>query len=111
MVEDEWGSDSSVQMMRQVFREMEQAQSAFFKRLDISSLDRRISNWRRPARLLFEKAWIEANRSGVDVTAKRAGSIYLFCLANRMQREGVDIPDGTLPCDADIEKFVRKVIP
>ncbi len=111
MAVDEWGSDPSVQMMRQVFGELEQAQSAFFRRLGIPSMDQRIRNWRRPARILFEKAWTEADRSGVNVTAKRAGFIYLFCLANRMEREGVDIPDGALPIDPDIEKAVRKVIP
>lgn len=107
----DWGSDPTVLMMRRVFREMEMAQWAFLSRLGISALDQRLPNWRRSARVLFEKTWAEADRTGLSITDESAGSIYLHCLANRMVRDGVDIPDGTLPNDPEIEKAVRKVIP
>lgn len=106
---DDWGRDPAVQMMRRVFREMERTQRELLSRLGVSALDQRLRNWRRPARILFEKAWAEANRMGMSVTEKRAASIYLRCLANRMERDGVDIPDGALPSDPEIEKVVREV--
>lgn len=108
---DDWGSDPTVLMMRRVFGEMERAQFEFLNRLGISALDQRLRTWRRPARILFEKVWAEANRTGLSVTDKRAGSIYLHCLASRMTRDGVDIPDGALPNDPEIEKAVGKVLP
>lgn len=108
---DDWGRDPTVQMMRRVFHEMEKAQSNLLSLLGISELDQRLRNWRGPARILFEKAWVEARRMGMSITEERAGSIYLHCLASRMERDGVDIPEGTLPDDPDIEEAVRKVSP
>ncbi len=108
---DEWGKDPTVLMMRRVFKEMENAQWAFLGRVGVSALDGRLANWRRTARILFEKAWAEANRLGLNIAEKRAGSIYIHCLGGRMARDGIDIPDGSLPDDPEIEKAVRKVTP
>ena len=108
---DDWGRDPAVIMMRQVFKAMEAAQSAFLKHTGISPLDPRLGTWRQPARSLFEKTWLEARRRGIDVTAETAAVIFVHCLANRIMRDGYEVSDDALPDDPEIEKVVREVMP
>lgn len=108
---DDWGQDPAVKMMRQVFKAMEAAQSAFLKRVGTSPLDPRLGTWRQPARVLFEKAWAEASRRGIELTPERAAVIFVRCLASRMMRDGYEVSDAGLPDDPEIDKVVRVVIP
>ena len=108
---DQWGRDPNVQIMRRVFSRMETAHRRLLEQLGIPSHDMRLKNWRRQARALFEKAWSEASGRGIPVGEERAPVIYLYCLAGRMARDGLDVPAHMLPRDPEIERVVREVSP
>lgn len=108
---DDWARDPSVQIMRRVFSNMERVQSEFMKKLGISGFDQRLRNWRHQARALFERSQVEANRMGIHIDENSAAVIYLYCFANRLMRSGVDVPEGVLPHNPEINTLVGKVAP
>lgn len=106
---DEWGKDSSVQIMRKVFKGMEKAQHELLKRLDIIPYDLRIRRWRDQALALFERAWGVANRMGITMDEHTASAVYVHCLAKIMGAERINIPADILPGAKSVERIFKEV--
>ena len=106
---DEWGRDPSVQIMRKVFKEMENAQHELLKRLDITSYDPRIRWWREQALAFFEKACGVSNRIGITMDEHTASLVYVHCLAKVMSAERINIPPGILPEAKSVERIFKEV--
>ncbi len=111
MIEDEWGRDPNVQMMRGVFRTMEDAQKKVLDRLGIPPFDPRLRRWREIALGLWERCWGRMVQSGAGGPGEGAASLYVHCLSRVMAREGVEIPEVMLPNDNEVKKLVREVLP
>lgn len=110
-MDDRWGRDPNVQVMRRVFARLETAQWKILDRLKISGQDMRLRHWRRETRALFDKAWAQAAGRGIPVSGERVTSLYLYCLVLRMAGDGVDVSDAVLPRDPEIEEIMREVMP
>lgn len=108
---DEWGHDPSVERMRRVFQAMEEAQEAFLREIGLSTLDVRLRRARENARSCFERVWPLALERGVTVGEKRAGLLYLHCLARALRTAGVRVPDKASLADESISRFLREVLP
>ena len=108
---DEWGRDPSVQVMRRVFAAMEAAQKEFIKNLGVSPYDHRLRRWRERARAAFDASWARTARSGVELSEREAGAIYVHCLGKIMTTEGMDAPPETLPQSEKLKKILREVFP
>jgi hypothetical protein len=106
---DEWGKDSSVQIMRTVFKSMEKAQQTFLSRLGISLYDLRIRKWREKSLALFDQAWRVANRIGISMDATMASEMYLHCLAKIIASEGHEIPEGIVPEGKEVERLFEEM--
>jgi hypothetical protein len=106
---DEWGKDPSVQVMRKVFKGMENAQHELLKRLDIIPYDLRIRRWREQALALFERACGVANRMGITIDEHTASLVYVHCLAKIMGAERINIPAGILPEARSVERIFKEV--
>jgi hypothetical protein len=106
---DEWGKDPSVQIMRRVFKGMENAQHELLKRLDIIPYDPRIRRWRDQALALFERAWGVANRMGITMDEHTASAVYVHCLAKIMGAERINIPADILPEAKSVERIFKEV--
>jgi len=109
-VDDDWGRDPSVQMMRQVFSRMEVVQEEFLKHLNIAPLDARLRHWRETALGCFERAWVYATRRAIHFEEEKAAAVYIHCLARGMALEGINIPPGALPQDQDIEMLLTEAL-
>jgi hypothetical protein len=107
---DDWGKDPAVRAMRKVFKEMEDSQGIFFRRLGIGHYDTRIRHWRETALVQFERAFSHASRAGVLTNEKTASEIYLHCLARIMRSEGIDIQDAFLPDSIGIEEILKEAL-
>ncbi len=88
---------------------MEADQSVFLDALGIRAFDPRLRPWRREALVLLERSWAEARRGGIPLDEERAGTLYLYCLAERLNRSGLDVSKGRLPVDPEVENLFRKV--
>jgi hypothetical protein len=106
---DEWGKDPSVQFMRKVFKEMENAQHELLKRLNITPYDPRIRRWREQALALFERAWGVANWMGIAMDENTASALYAHCLAKIMGAERINISAGILPEARSLERIFKEV--
>jgi hypothetical protein len=106
---DEWGKDPSVQILRRVFKGMEEAQHELLKRLDITPYDRRIRRWREQALALFERAWGAANRMDITMDEHTASLVYVHCLAKIISAERINIPPGILLEVKSIERIFKEV--
>lgn len=113
MVEDEWGRDPAVRMMRAVFRTMEEAQKGMLGALGIGPFDPRLRRWREIALGLWERCWGRMARSGAGAQdqEQKAAGLYLACLSRVLSRDGVSVPVGLLPKDEEINKLMREVLP
>jgi len=109
VVDDEWGQDPSVRMMRQIFGRMETVQQEFFKHLNISVFDTRLRSWRRSALTCFEQSWAMAAGNGVKMGDDVAGVIYIHCLARAMEKDGEKVAPDMLPDDERITKLMEEV--
>ena len=110
-MEDEWGRDPAVRMMRAVFRAMEEAQKGMLGALGIGSFDPRLRRWREIALGLWERCWGRMARSRVQNSEEKAAALYLACLSRVLARDGVEVPAGLLPRDEEIERVMREVLP
>ena len=106
---DEWGKDPSVQVMRKVFKGMENAQHELLKRLDIIPYDLRIRRWREQALALFQRACGVASRMGITIDEHTASLVYVHCLAKIMGAERINIPAGILPEARSVERIFKEV--
>jgi len=109
VVDDEWGQDPSVRMMRQVFGRMETAQQEFLKRLNVSFFDARLKSWRKSALSCFEQSWARAAGNGMKMGEDAAEVIYIHCLAHAMGKDNEKIPPDILPGDKWIKKVIEEV--
>jgi len=107
---DDWGRDPSVEMMRRVFSRMEVVQEEFLKHLNIAPLDARLGHWRQTALGCFERSWVYAARRGIHFEEEKAAAVYIHCLAQAMVLEGINIPQGALPQDQDIEMLLTEAL-
>jgi hypothetical protein len=107
---DEWERDPSIQIMRRVFRAMEDAQAQLLRRLGINPYDIRVREWREKALELFERAWMTANRMGMNMDEGTASALYVRGLAKIMSSDGVEIPSGILPAEEEVEKIFMEIL-
>jgi hypothetical protein len=106
---DEWGRHPSVQVMRRVFKGMEKSLEEILERLDISPYDHRIRRWMEKALAKFEISWGAANQSGVVMNENIAPAVYAHCLVKVIGSEGVEIPEGILSAEKEVEKLIDEV--
>ena len=107
---DEWGHDPSVRLMREVFKGMEIAQKEFLAGLHILPFDERLRPCREMARRLFERSWALAARQGRGISEEEAGLLYVHCLARTLRSQGFDVPTGILPDEERIASLLREVL-
>lgn len=107
---DEWGKDPSVQIMRKVFKAMENAQHALLSQLDISPYDLRIRKWREKSLALFEQAWAAANRIGISMDESMASAVYVHCLVKVIDSEGHAVPRDIAPKGKDVAWLFKEVL-
>lgn len=110
-IQDDWGRDPSVQSMRRIFAYLEMAQKELLERLNISSFDARLRQWREEAQVLFEKTWPLASQRGIVVTEDDTAFLYLHCLARVLRLSGVEVPSKALPTDEKIFRFLNERLP
>ena len=108
---DEWGRDPTVRAMRRVFAAMEKEQKEFINNLGLSPLDPRMRRWRERALAAFDASWARNARTGVQLSETEAGALYVHCLGNIMNREGIDVPAEILPRSEKLQKILREVFP
>ena len=108
---DEWGRDPTVRAMRRVFAAMEKEQKEFINNLGLSPLDPRMRRWRERALAAFDASWARNARTGVQLSETETGALYVHCLGNIMNREGVDVPAEILPRSEKLQKILREVFP
>ena len=107
---DDFGHDPSVQMMRKIFSSMEKAQWDMLEKMKISAFDDRLRSIRKTALNLFEKAFPLAVSKGMDLDEKTSAVLYVFCLAQSIKPVGIDVPDIFLPDDKPIEELVTEAL-
>jgi len=105
---DEWDHDPSVQMMRQLFSQMERAQERLLRDLDISPFDQRLRDGREHARDLFERARPRAGRKGIVADGKDAASLYIQCLAHALSERGIEVPDEVLQKNGKVVRILKE---
>ena len=105
---DDWGNDPAVQMMRQVFRQMENSQDELLRHLGISPHNPGLRSWREKALELFERSWRESTNRGSSQTVDNAATVYRHCLAMAMAMDGVEITPPALCDDEDINRLIRE---
>ncbi|MBP1739046.1 MAG: uncharacterized protein H6Q48_1339 [Deltaproteobacteria bacterium] len=108
---DEWGIDPTVRAMRRVFAAMEKEQKEFINNLGLSPLDPRMRRWRERALAAFDASWARNARTGVQLSETETGALYVHCLGNIMNREGIDVPAEILPRSEKLQKILREVFP
>jgi len=108
---DEWGRDPTVRAMRRVFAAMEKEQKEFINNLGLSPLDPRMRRWRERALAAFDASWARNARTGVQLSETETGALYVHCLGNIMNREGIDVPAEILPRSEKLQKILREVFP
>ena len=105
-LQDDWGHDPSVQMMRRVFAGMERAQKELLMGLKLSPLDGRLRRVRESALDLFEQAWPRAQRKGLTQAEEDAVALYLHCLVAMLTRARIEVPPGSFPENQKIVDFL-----
>ena len=108
MASDEWGRDPAVQTMRKVFRQMELAQGELLEAVGISIWDPRLRRWREVSLAVFERAWANAARRGIDLREDQTSALYAHCLSRTMMREGIGASDSR-QSDETIKRLVEEV--
>jgi len=111
LVENEWGRDPGVRMMRAVFNAMEEAQNRMLEALAIGPMDPRLRRWREVSLGLWERCWGSMVHSGAQDAHEKASGLYLACLSRVLGRDGVAVPEGLIPKDGEVEKVMREVLP
>ena len=104
---DEWRRDPSVQIMRKVFRAMENAQAQLLQELGINAYDLRIRGWREKALSLFEQAWVTANRMGMNMNESLASALYAHGLARIMDSDGINVHTKHLQTGEEVERIFK----
>ena len=106
---DEWGQDPAVQAMRSIFQGMEAFLEEILERLAISPYEYRIRGWLEQALTKFERSWGVARQMGISINEEMAPVVYAHCLAKIMGSQGVEIPEGMLPEEKQIQNLIHEV--
>lgn len=107
---DEWGRDPSVRAMRGIFKTMEDSVDDLLTQLNISPLDHRVRGWLEQALAGFERAWAEANRSGIRMDETMATAIYVHCLVKVIGAEGIKVPERVYAADKVLERELDSIL-
>jgi hypothetical protein len=97
MEEDRWGKDPSVQSMRRVFAAIEERQERLLQGAAVSSMDRRLGQWRKMVLHLFEQRWADSVRAGVSPSEADLVDLYAYCLTKVLETKGIAVPDDLSP--------------
>lgn len=89
MEEDEWGKDPSVRAMRRIFASIETGQTALLAEAGLKPMDRRLGRWRKAALENFERRWAASARQGISLDEKEITDLYLYCLEEVLQADGI----------------------
>jgi hypothetical protein len=108
MEEDTWGRDPSVRSMRRVFAAIEAGQERLLKVAEIGPLNQRLGPWRKMALHTFEKVWVESVRSGANLYEKDIADLYVYCLANVLEKDCVAVPSGLLAANPAVKRLVEE---
>jgi len=107
---DEWGRDPSVQLMRKVFKAMEQSLEKIREKLNIAPCDQRIRPWLEKTLVQFERSWVIASQLGIAMDEKTASALYAACLVKVIGSEGIQIPESILAEHKAAEGLIREVL-
>lgn len=105
---DDWGSDSSVRAMRNLFSRMEAAQNEFIERLRLSPFDGRLRYCREEARILFERTISSNSARAGGFDDEESSLLYILCLSCAMDRSGIRVPAGTFPENGRLSKLMKE---
>jgi hypothetical protein len=111
MREDTWGRDPEVQMLRRIFRKIENAQTEILTVSGLSGFDERLRNWRRKALVHFERVWNRAVRSGVLMKEDEVAALYVVCLSRVIADGGVPLPASPYEKKQKIERLLKAEFP
>jgi hypothetical protein len=106
MEEDRWGKDPLVQSMRRVFAAIEDRQERLLKGAAVSSMDRRLGQWRKMALHLFEQKWADSVRAGVNLSDADLVDSYAYCLTKVLETKGIVVPDDLRPPGTVADRLV-----
>jgi hypothetical protein len=87
MMADEFGGDPAVQMMRRVFKGMEEAQARFIESAGFSPFDERLREVRESVLRAFEQAWAERAGQDASLTEKDYAHVYEACFQRVLERK------------------------
>ena len=108
---DEWALDPSVRVMRRVFERIEAAQENLLRHLSISPFDTRLRSWRETALKFFEKSWVQAKKYGIDLEKKQAAALYVHCLIQALNMNGIKVAREAFPYDEKITMLLKETLP
>ena len=107
---DTWGADPEVRRMRGIFAEIEKAQGDLLQGLKVSPSDYRLRRVREAALMLFEKAWMRAQQSGVVGNDAEIGILYAYCLARMLEANRIPVAVEFLPRHDAIARFAKEMV-
>ncbi len=110
-MEDEWGSDPSVQRMRRIFAAIDAKQAKLLVGAGVHRFDKRLALWRKSALRLFEQGFSKAMQTGACLGEKDVCDLYLHCLAQVLVSRGVAVPAGTLPDNPAVVRIMGEKDP
>ena len=87
MLSDEFGKDPAVQMMRRVFKGMENVQARLIESSGLFPFDERLREVRESALRAFEQAWAERAGQGVSLTENDYARVYEACFLEAIERK------------------------
>ena len=87
MMQDEFGGDPAVQMMRRVFGEMEKVQWRWIEKSGLSPFDERLRGIRESVLRAFEQAWAQRAGQGVSLTENDYARVYEACFQKILEQK------------------------
>jgi hypothetical protein len=102
-VDDKWGRDPSIQIMRRVFAGMEKTQTVLLATLRISPLDQRLRLWRHTALRRFEQQWNQSTRRGAGLGENQIADLYCACFTGIMEEAGIPVSSPVIPSDEEVK--------
>ena len=104
---DEWGYDPQIQMMRKVFTAMEEVQAELLRAARVDLHEPRLRRARDLARLVFDRAWA-THASGAELSPDRqAAELYRECLGYALRKNGIIAPGAAAADDERFDRLIR----
>ena len=104
---DEWGHNPQVQMMRRVFAAMEKVQAEYLRSTRVDPYDPGLRRARDIALLVFERAWpTQAGRADM-APEKEAETLYLSCLKYALRKTGLFMDETGAGEDERFDRLIR----